>query len=70
MIYSLLGSLCGNAGEEQSSTGPSMLTYSEVASPFAAAGFSVVTIEETRFDPTPKYKPKPPLAWKCVFKAD
>ena len=47
--------------------GPTLLTREEVVSPFEAAGLTLVSLEESRFDSTPVYGLCPPLAWVAVF---
>ena len=48
---------------------PVRLTAVELVGPFEAAGLRLVSLEETRFDPTPAYGAVPPLAWCALFEA-
>jgi hypothetical protein len=44
-----------------------VLTRDELARPFEEAGLRLLSMEETRFDPTPSYGERPPMAWCAVF---
>lgn len=51
--------------------GPPVLSREEVISPYQMVGFSLVSIELTRFNPTIYYSSKrehPPLAWVAIFR--
>ena len=52
---------------EAAGRGPSVLTRDELARPFEEAGLRLLSIWETRFDPTPSYGERPPMAWCAVF---
>lgn len=60
--------LAGNAGEEARTPGPPVLTRKEATAALLRAGLDLVSLEETRFDPTPAYGATPPLAWLAVFR--
>ncbi|KAF8060018.1 iccD [Scenedesmus sp. PABB004] len=64
----LLLLLAGNAAEPAAG-GPAALTAHELLGPLLGAGFELVQLQATRFDPTPHYEAafgRRPLAWWLV----
>jgi hypothetical protein len=71
--------IAGNASEpSRLARGPSMLTREQLLDPFTTSPSAdqltgsnlplrLVSLRETRFDPTPAYGSSPPLAWVAIF---